>query len=90
MAQRPVDLRSWSMLTDLNGLGEAVFTICVGHSVLLVCVNPRSKPAAVMRVQKLTGSGGLPWADALPFAVLDLIETVVSEHFPKHHRISPR
>lgn len=89
---RAVALLNWSLVTDLNGLGEAVMTFAVRHrsraaagttyheDVLIVMVNPRT--LFVVRAVEM-GQGRKPASinvDRLPGMIRDIATTIVAEH----------
>ena len=91
----PVTIRAWSLIGDLNGLGEAVmtFALCapnVDDRVLVVALNPRT--LEVTRVARLAATGMADQLDrhTLPYGVRDLAETIVRERFPQPTRHSAR
>jgi hypothetical protein len=87
----PRAIRHWSILTELNGLGEVVMSFALGsredECVVLVFGNPRT--GNVIRAVQLTSEGEqrtLASGD-LPYCVRDVAETLTQEHFPLRGRV---
>lgn len=87
IAAKPVPLRSWSFITTLNGLGEAILTATIGtpgghNHLLLVSVNPRTCEVCRVALVRSTGETTSEPPVSLPYIIRDLAETVTRERFP--------
>ena len=84
----PAIIHAWSILTDLNGLGEAIVSVtCSSHhanaqrGVLLLALNPRS-PHIVRATLLLPGAERIVVEPIdVPGHIADLARTLVREQF---------
>ena len=82
---RPVILRKWSILSDLDGRGQVVLTFVIGNDGmpdwhLIIKVSPRSNPVHIVSAA-IVGESERIDPLTLPYMVRDLAETKTREVF---------